>query len=221
MKFKIAVVFFSLALFLGGCSLPSATNESLDKQRKETIFKKRIQEKMETIDTSEWETYQDEENGYEYEFKYSSSFWGQLAFLSEEKLDNLELRKKFDEVEMTVTHGAELKKGTVDNTLTLIHNEKLEKLKKDVLIDNSDKKITRYQLDLEDWSKENWYYEYIFIENEDKENVVYFYVTAANLQKGNDTALGYEGFDKAVQDKIGDVIAQMLKIAEEVHFLNR
>ncbi|MBU1118902.1 hypothetical protein KKH43_03405, partial [Patescibacteria group bacterium] len=107
-------------------------------QRKEAVFERRIQEKMEAIDTSGWETYRDEE--YEYEFKYSPSFWGQLAFLSEEKLDNLELRKKFDEVEMTVTHGAELKKGTLDNTLTLVHKEKLEKLKKDVLIDNSDKK---------------------------------------------------------------------------------
>jgi len=78
------------------------------------------------------------------------------------------------------------------------------------------KKITRYQLDLEDRSKENWYYEYIFTEIEGEENVAYFYISATNLQKGNDTPHGYEGFSEAEQDKIGDVIAQVLKIAEEV-----
>ncbi|MBU1118570.1 hypothetical protein KKH43_01665, partial [Patescibacteria group bacterium] len=74
MKLKSIFFLFILALFFGGCSIKSTTTEPIAEQRKEAVFERRIQEKMEAIDTSGWETYRDEE--YEYEFKYSPSFWG-------------------------------------------------------------------------------------------------------------------------------------------------
>ncbi|MBU1118732.1 hypothetical protein KKH43_02545, partial [Patescibacteria group bacterium] len=61
-------------MLLTSCTVQNRTTESIAEQRKEAVFERRIQEKMEAIDTSGWETYRDEE--YEYEFKYSPSFWG-------------------------------------------------------------------------------------------------------------------------------------------------
>ncbi|MBU1118895.1 hypothetical protein KKH43_03370 [Patescibacteria group bacterium] len=222
MKLKKIALISILILMVGGCTVQKETEKSLSLQMNETVYEKRIKEKMDLLDMSGWETYHDDKHGYS--LKYDSTFYDDI-FEPQDIVGTT-----FDRI-TSVQGGLILRKHDFSSSNVDISFLQTDQHPDDWFAEASEsdafffapnfkrteftsevgEEVIRYSSDIVDWHEQEVYNEVLFIQNHETNNIVMLSFSIGSIE-------GLPFYIEDYSDDVEERIAHFLKVANQFTF---